>query len=112
VLTFIIGALQSESAGEADHSVDRWISAFEGLRAHINQYPRIMRALLQLGLRSLPVGEIETALRSGTGPAPVLIAGAIADHIEAELAARASADWLLGVVTANRLAYVVVVFVV
>ena len=112
VLTFITGALQSESEGEASHSGDRWIAAFEGLRAHINQYPRIMRALLQLGLRSLPVEEIETALKSGTGPAPVLIAGAIADHIEAELAGRASAYWLLGVATANLLAYIVVVFLV
>lgn len=112
VLTFITGALQSESAGEANHSVDNWIAAFEGLRAHINRYPRIMRALLQLGLRRLPVAEIETALRSGTGPAPLLIAGAIADHIEAELAARAAAYWLLGVVTANLLAYLVVVLLV
>jgi hypothetical protein len=109
VLTFITGALQRESAGEADHSVDRWIGAIEGLRAHIDQYPRIMRALMQLGLRQLPVGEIETALRSGTGPASTVIAGAIADHIEEELAARASAYWLFGVVTANLLAHLVVV---
>jgi len=112
VLTFITGALQNESAGGTNHYVDRWIAAFEGLRAHVNQYPRIIRALLQLGLRRLPVGEIETALRSGTGPAPLLIAGAIADHIEAELTARASAYWLLGVATANLLAYLVVVLLV
>ena len=109
VLAFIARALQSEVAGDAQHTADRWIGAFEGLRAHIDRYPRIMRALLRLGLRRLPVGEIETALRSGTGPAPLLIAGAIADHIEAELAARASARWLLGVVAANVLACLVVV---
>ena len=109
VLTFISGALRSEVAGDSQHTVERWIGAFEGLRAHIDRDPRIMRALLRLGLRRLPVEEIETALRSGSGPAPLLIAGAIADHIEAELAARASARWLLGVVAANLLAYLVVV---
>ena len=109
VLAFIARALQSEVAGGAQHTAERWIGAFEGLRAHIDRYPRIMRALLRLGLRRLPVEEIETALRSGSGPAPLLIAGAIADHIEAELAARASLRWLLGVVAANLLAYVAVV---
>jgi hypothetical protein len=112
VLAFVSAALQSEVAGDAQHTVERWIGAFEGLRAHIDRYPRIMRALLRLGLRRLPVGEIETALRSGSGPAPLLIAGAIADHIEAELAARASAYWLAGVVAANLLAYLMVVIVV
>ena len=110
VLTFIMGALQSKVADNADQNHARWIAAFEALRTHVDRYPRIMRALLRLSLRQLPVAEIETALRSGTGPAPVLIAGAIADHIEAELAARASAYWLMGVVAANLLAYLLVVF--
>jgi hypothetical protein len=71
-----------------------------------------MRRLLHLGLRRLPVAVIEAALRSGSGPAPLRIAGAIADHIEAELAARASAYWLVGVVTANLLAYIVMLFLI
>ena len=112
VLAFVSGALQREVAGDAQHTEDRWIGAFEGLRAHIDRYPRIMRALLRLGLRRLPIAEIETALRSGSGPAPLRIAGAIADHIEAELAASASGYWLVGVVAANLLAYLVIVFVV
>ena len=112
VIAFITGALQSEVTSDADQSLARWIGAFEALRAHIDRYPRIMRALLKLGLRQLPVAEIETALRSGTGPAPVLIAGAITDHIEAELAGRASAYGLAGVVAANLLAYLMVVIVV
>ena len=112
VFTFVTGALQSEMTGDGNQSMDRWIGAFEGLRAHIDRYPRIMRTLLQLSLRRLPVAEIETALRSGTGPAPLLIAGAIADHIEAELTARASAYWLVGVVAANLLAYLVILFII
>jgi len=112
VLSFVASALQSEAAGDADQSMDRWIGAIEGLRAHIDQYPRIMRRLLHLGLRSLPVAEIEAALRTGSGPAPLRIAGAITDHIEAELAARASAYWLVAVVAANLLAYLVILFVV
>jgi hypothetical protein len=112
VLSFVASALQSEAAGDADQTVDRWMDAIKGLRAHIDQYPRIMRRLLHLGLRSLPVDEIEAALRSGSGPAPLRIAGAIADHIEAELAARASAYWLVAVVAANLLAYLVILFVV
>ena len=110
VLTFMTGALQSEAAGDANQTLDRWIGALEGFRAHIGRYPWVMRALLRLGLRRLPVGEIETAMRSGSGPAPLRIASAIADHIEAELAARASVYWLLGVVTANLLSCLVVVF--
>ena len=49
---------------------------------------------------------------SGAGPAPLLIAGAISDHIEAELAGRASAYWLMGVVAANLLAYLLIVLII
>jgi hypothetical protein len=112
VLSFVANALQSEAAGDANQSMDRWLGAIEGLRAHIDQYPRVMRGLLHLGLRSLPVAEIEAALRTGSGPPPLRIAGAIADHIEAELVGRASAYWLVAVVAANLLAYVVILFLV
>jgi hypothetical protein len=112
VLAFVSGALHREVVDDAGPTEDRWINAFEGLRAHVDRYPRIMRALLRLGLRRLPIAEIETALRSGSGPAPLRIAGAIADHIETELSASASGHWLAGVVAANLLAYLVILLVV
>lgn len=108
VLTLISGALQSELPEGSSEDPGRWMRAFEEFRAHIDRYPRLIRALLRLGLRRLPMAEIETALRGGSGPAPVRIAGAIADHIEAELGGLSSALWLVGVVGANLIAFALV----
>jgi hypothetical protein len=112
VLSLIAGALQSEAGAGSDQAQDRWIGAVEALRAHINQYPRALRALLQLGLRRAPIGEIETALRTGSGPPHLRIAGDIADHLEAELARGASALWLVVVAAGNLLASCVVYLMV
>jgi hypothetical protein len=107
VLSFIAAALEHEAGGNADPAPDRWLGAVEALKSHIDRYPRPLRPILRLGLRRAGIGEVETALRTGSGPAPVRIASAIADRLESELAGSPTV-WLWVVGAANLLAYILV----
>jgi hypothetical protein len=107
VLSFIAAALEQEAGGNADPAPDRWLGAVDALKSHIDRYPRPVRPILRLGLRRVGIGEIETALRTGSGPAPVRIASAIADRLESEFAGSPTV-WLWTVGAANLLAYILV----
>lgn len=105
LLSLIAGAIEQEAGGGADPAPERWLRAVSELRGHIDRYPRMLRPLLRLGLRRAGIEDIERALQSGSGPAPLRIAAAVADRLEAEFAGSTSAVWLGAAGAANLLGY-------
>lgn len=104
VLGIVAAALRREVGEEADPSPERWFEALDGIRNHVEHYPRPVRPLLRLALQRAGIGAVEGALRTGSGPAPVRIAAAIADRIEQNLAG-SGALWLGIVMGINLLAW-------